>query len=93
MRENFLCKIEGRLGGDFGDLKEVRLLRCVIWWAPSGLKHEADPRRAEQPVRDLLMAGSGPAANGPSFRTGPLRPVSFPGYKRDPTEEEAAEPL
>eukprot|EP00969_Alexandrium_andersonii_P216249 9551603-Alexandrium_andersonii.AAC.1 len=26
MTESFLCKVEGRLGGDSGDLKEVRLL-------------------------------------------------------------------
>eukprot|EP00969_Alexandrium_andersonii_P182542 8065545-Alexandrium_andersonii.AAC.1 len=56
MTEAFLCKVEGRLGGDSGDLKEVRLLNRIIRWTPSGLRYEADPRHAEQLVRDLLLA-------------------------------------
>eukprot|EP00969_Alexandrium_andersonii_P111121 4905304-Alexandrium_andersonii.AAC.1 len=55
MTESFLCKVEGRLGGDSGDLKEVRLLDRISRWAPSGLKYEADPRHAEQLARDLLQ--------------------------------------
>eukprot|EP00969_Alexandrium_andersonii_P367854 15471603-Alexandrium_andersonii.AAC.1 len=72
MTESFLCKVEGRLGGDSGDLKEVHLLSRITRWAPSGLKYEADPRHAEQLARDLLLVGSGSVANGPSARTGPL---------------------
>eukprot|EP00969_Alexandrium_andersonii_P326046 14406552-Alexandrium_andersonii.AAC.1 len=34
MTEAFLCKVEGRLGGDSGDLKEVRLLNRIIRWTP-----------------------------------------------------------
>eukprot|EP00969_Alexandrium_andersonii_P124416 5498224-Alexandrium_andersonii.AAC.1 len=63
MTESFLCKVEGRLGGDAGDLTEVRLLNRIIRWAPSGVKYEAGPRHAEQLVRDLLLVGSGSAAN------------------------------
>eukprot|EP00969_Alexandrium_andersonii_P221644 9789465-Alexandrium_andersonii.AAC.1 len=33
------------------------------------------------------------AASSPNVQTGSSRPVSFPGYKRDPAEEEAAEPF
>eukprot|EP00969_Alexandrium_andersonii_P215834 9533279-Alexandrium_andersonii.AAC.1 len=72
MTEAFLCKVEGRLGGDSGDLKEVRLLNRISRWAPSGLRYEADPRHAEQLVRDLLLAGSGSVASGPRVRTGSL---------------------
>eukprot|EP00969_Alexandrium_andersonii_P008246 358807-Alexandrium_andersonii.AAC.1 len=88
MAEAFLCKVEGRLGGDSGDLKEVRLLSRIIRWAPSGLRYEADPRNAEQLARDLLLA-----ASSPGVRAGSPRSVSFPGYVRDPAEEEAAGPL
>eukprot|EP00969_Alexandrium_andersonii_P196312 8672874-Alexandrium_andersonii.AAC.1 len=52
MTEAFLCKVEGRLGGDPGDLEEVRLLSRIIRWTPSGLRYEADPRHAEQLVRE-----------------------------------------
>eukprot|EP00969_Alexandrium_andersonii_P353780 15440669-Alexandrium_andersonii.AAC.1 len=52
------------------------------------------PRRAEQLVRYLLQVGSGLAEKSPSVRASSLRSVSFPGYRRDPAEEEeAAEPL
>eukprot|EP00969_Alexandrium_andersonii_P322607 14254171-Alexandrium_andersonii.AAC.1 len=61
MTENFLCAVEGRLGGDFGDLREARLLNRLIHWAPSGLKYEADPRHAEQLARDLLQSVPGSA--------------------------------
>eukprot|EP00969_Alexandrium_andersonii_P073134 3226814-Alexandrium_andersonii.AAC.1 len=37
MTESFLCKVEGRLGGVSGGLKEVRLLSRIIRWTPSGL--------------------------------------------------------
>eukprot|EP00969_Alexandrium_andersonii_P189574 8375766-Alexandrium_andersonii.AAC.1 len=68
MTENFLCEAEGRSGGDSGDLKGARLLSRAIRWTPSGLKHEADPRRTEQLVRDLLQSSPGPLAMGPSVR-------------------------
>eukprot|EP00975_Prorocentrum_lima_P067656 12916149-Prorocentrum_lima.AAC.1 len=59
MEAHFLCKVEGRLGGGATDLKEARLLNRVIRWSPAGYRYEADPRHAEQLLRDVLCAGSG----------------------------------
>eukprot|EP00969_Alexandrium_andersonii_P120393 5322593-Alexandrium_andersonii.AAC.1 len=53
MNEKFMCKVEGRLGGGSQDLQEVKLLNRIIRWTPEGLLYEADPRRAEQLLRDL----------------------------------------
>eukprot|EP00969_Alexandrium_andersonii_P012065 526177-Alexandrium_andersonii.AAC.1 len=53
MDEKFMCKIEGRLGGGPLDLREVKLLNRIIRWTPDGLLYEADPRHAEQLLRDL----------------------------------------
>eukprot|EP00969_Alexandrium_andersonii_P226000 9980114-Alexandrium_andersonii.AAC.1 len=82
MNDKFLCKVEGRLGGGPSDLKEVKLLSRIIRWAPDGLLYEADPRHAEQLLRGLR-----------EFETAGIRGISYPGYKRDPAAEEAAEPL
>eukprot|EP00969_Alexandrium_andersonii_P053097 2332691-Alexandrium_andersonii.AAC.1 len=35
--QRLMCKVEGRLGGGAGDLREARLLNRVIRWAPGGL--------------------------------------------------------
>eukprot|EP00969_Alexandrium_andersonii_P224651 9921517-Alexandrium_andersonii.AAC.1 len=70
MEAHFLRKVEGRLGGGSGDLKEARLLNRVIRWTPHGYLYEADPRHAEQLVRDVLGSASG------------ARAVAFPGFKR-----------
>eukprot|EP00969_Alexandrium_andersonii_P091541 4040538-Alexandrium_andersonii.AAC.1 len=53
MDAKFMCKIEGRLDGGQGDLQEAQLLFRIIRWTPEGLLYEADPRRAEQLLRDL----------------------------------------
>eukprot|EP00969_Alexandrium_andersonii_P289004 12774124-Alexandrium_andersonii.AAC.1 len=53
MDEKFMCEVGGRLGGGPSDLQEVRLLNRIIRWTPDGLLYEADPRRAEQLLRDL----------------------------------------
>eukprot|EP00969_Alexandrium_andersonii_P038847 1702463-Alexandrium_andersonii.AAC.1 len=53
MDEKFMCKIEGRRGGGSSDLQEVKLLNRIIRWTPGGLLYEADPRHAEQLLRDL----------------------------------------
>eukprot|EP00969_Alexandrium_andersonii_P097444 4301244-Alexandrium_andersonii.AAC.1 len=62
MEARFLCKIEGRLEGGGSDLKEARLLNRAVRWTPSGYLYEADPRHAEQLVRDLLGAQEGARA-------------------------------
>eukprot|EP00969_Alexandrium_andersonii_P196062 8661484-Alexandrium_andersonii.AAC.1 len=62
MESRFLCKIEGRLGGGTGDLKEARLLNRVIRWTPNGYLYEADPRHAEQLARDVLGSEDGARA-------------------------------
>eukprot|EP00969_Alexandrium_andersonii_P068583 3025925-Alexandrium_andersonii.AAC.1 len=61
---------DGRLGGGPSDLQEVKLLSRVARWAPDGLLYEADPRRAEQLLRDLLK----------SEYSGVLG-ISSPGYR------------
>eukprot|EP00969_Alexandrium_andersonii_P205244 9069122-Alexandrium_andersonii.AAC.3 len=71
MEVRFLCKIQGRLGGA-ADLKEAKLLNRVVRWAPEGCRYEADPRRAEQLLRDVLGAAGG------------ARAVTFPGRKKEP---------
>eukprot|EP00969_Alexandrium_andersonii_P027246 1188295-Alexandrium_andersonii.AAC.1 len=72
MNDAFMCKVEGRLGGDRSDLQEVKLLNRVIRWTPGGLLYEADPRRAEQLLRDLRE--SEPSG---------VRGVSYPGYEHE----------
>eukprot|EP00969_Alexandrium_andersonii_P014952 653684-Alexandrium_andersonii.AAC.1 len=62
MEARFLRKVEGKLGGGKYDLKEARLLNWVIRWTPSGYLYGADPRHAEQLVRDLLSAQEGARA-------------------------------
>eukprot|EP00969_Alexandrium_andersonii_P200603 8862172-Alexandrium_andersonii.AAC.1 len=55
MNEKFMCKVEGRLGGEAKDLQEVKLLNLITRWTPEGVLYEADPRHAEQLLRDLLQ--------------------------------------
>eukprot|EP00969_Alexandrium_andersonii_P072834 3213705-Alexandrium_andersonii.AAC.1 len=52
-------KVAGKPGGGPQGLREVRLLSRIIRWAKEGLRYEADPRRAEQLMRDLLAPGEG----------------------------------
>eukprot|EP00969_Alexandrium_andersonii_P100461 4432008-Alexandrium_andersonii.AAC.1 len=72
MNEKFMCKVEGRLGEGSLDLREVKLLNRVIRWTPDGYLYEADPRHAEQLLRDLRK--SEPSG---------VRGISYPGYRRD----------
>eukprot|EP00969_Alexandrium_andersonii_P182442 8061192-Alexandrium_andersonii.AAC.1 len=53
MNDQFMCRVEGRLGVGPSDLQEVKLLHRIIRWTPGGLLSEADPRHAEQLLRDL----------------------------------------
>eukprot|EP00969_Alexandrium_andersonii_P190926 8435177-Alexandrium_andersonii.AAC.1 len=58
MEEHVARKVEGRLGGSAGQLREVRLLSRVIRWTPEGLLYEAGPRHArEAGVLPGLRAG------------------------------------
>ena len=82
MEAEFLCKVEGRLGGGAADLQEARLLNRVIRWTPEGLRYEADPRHAEQLARDVALFGGEEK-----------RPLTYPGFRREPDDEEAARPL
>ena len=83
MKQAFLCKVGGRLGNGARDVQEARLLNRAIRWTPQGLLYEADPRHAEQLVRDLERLGEG------TIRT----PLSFPGLKRGAEAVEEATPL
>eukprot|EP00969_Alexandrium_andersonii_P028777 1256879-Alexandrium_andersonii.AAC.2 len=47
VEEKLVCKVEGRLGRGPQDLREGKLLNRISRWAPTGLRYEADPRRAE----------------------------------------------
>ena len=44
----------GRLGGDQGDVKELRILNRVVRWEDGGISYEADPRHSE-----LIVRGTG----------------------------------
>eukprot|EP00969_Alexandrium_andersonii_P196224 8669162-Alexandrium_andersonii.AAC.1 len=57
---SFSAMWRGRLGNGPRDLQEVKLLNLVVRRAPVVLRYEADPRRAEQLLRDL----SGPEFSG-----------------------------
>jgi len=57
MAESFLTKVVGRLGGDEGDDKEIRVLNRVLRWSAEGIYYEADPRHAELLARDLAPSG------------------------------------
>eukprot|EP00969_Alexandrium_andersonii_P009651 421852-Alexandrium_andersonii.AAC.1 len=79
MNGKFMCKVEGRLGGDAKDVQEVKLRNRIMRWTPEGILYEADPRHAEQLLRDLLESACVD-----------VRGISFPGYRRDADAEEAA---
>jgi hypothetical protein len=64
MHARFLLKELGRLGGDLGELRELRVLNRIIRWTPQGLKYEADPRHAEILVRGVAGAERALSAPG-----------------------------
>ena len=64
MHERFLLKELGRLGGDQGELRELRVLNRIVRWTPLGLKYEADPRHGEILVRGVAGAQSALSAPG-----------------------------
>jgi hypothetical protein len=68
MHKRFLLKELGRLGGDQGELRELRVLNRVIRWTPAGLKYEADPRHAEIVVRGVAGAERALSAPGTSSK-------------------------
>jgi hypothetical protein len=78
MSTRFLIKVIGRLGGDSGDLQELRVLNRVLRWTRDGIYYEADPRHQEILVAQL--AGS-------------IKSLSTPGAKERKEEEEAEEEL
>lgn len=53
LEPRILLKKVGVLGGDDGDLKELRILNRVLRWEPWGIAYEADPRHAELLVQAL----------------------------------------
>ena len=71
------------MGSGPGDVQELWLLNRVIRWTPPGLLYEADPRHAEQLVRDLEQFGEGAVRSA----------LSSPGLRRDAESVEAATPL
>ncbi len=80
MHERFLLKELGRLGGDQGELRELRVLNRIIRWTPLGLKYEADPRHGEILVRGVagaersLSAPGTPSKDFESPKSGPNCP-------------------
>ena len=79
MQQAFLCKVEGILGSDEGDLKQARILNRIVTWNEWGLQYEADPRHAEILVRELGVTEK--------------EAVVTPGVKWKPEEVEASQPL
>jgi hypothetical protein len=80
MHERFLLKELGRLGGEPGELTELRVLNRIIRWTPSGLKYEADPRHAEILVRGVagaMGALSAPGTHSKDFE-GPSGEAELP---------------
>ena len=64
MKNSFLVKVTGRLGGDKQDVRELRVLNRVLSWKSGGFQLEADPRHQEiliseleQDVRGLSISG------------------------------------
>ena len=47
MEASFLVKVIGQLGGDSGDLAELRVLNRIFRWTSDGILLEADPRHQE----------------------------------------------
>ena len=77
MAKAFEVKLQGRLGPDPGDKKEVRILNRILRWSDDGISYEADPRHVE-----LLSKALG---------LGECRKVTTPGAKlpyEDDEEEE-----
>jgi hypothetical protein len=74
MGRRFLVKVIGKLGGDKGDLQELRVLNRVLRWTDEGIFAEADPRHQEILVAQLA---------------GDLKSLSTPGAK-DRTERSNA---
>jgi hypothetical protein len=76
MSTRFLIKVIGRLGGDSGDLQELRVLNRVLRWESDGIYYEADPRHQEILVAQLADS---------------LKSVSTPGAKGKTEKEEEEE--
>ena len=79
MEQNFMCKIEGRLGPHQTDLKQARVLNRIITWTTNGIEYEADPRHAEILMRDLEIFAKDS--------------VVTPGVKRRAEDIESNQPL
>ena len=60
MQEAFECKLKGRLGGEDGDEKEMRVLNRIVRVTSRGLLYEPDPRHIELLIKamDLEQANS-----------------------------------
>jgi hypothetical protein len=76
MDTRFLIKVIGRLGGDSGDLQELRVLNRVLRWTTDGIYAEADPRHQEILVAQLTES---------------LKSLTTPGAKVKSEKEEEEE--
>ena len=85
MSKRFLIKAMGRLGGDQGDVQELRILNRVVRWEESGISYEADPRHSE-----LIVRGTGA---GTRRVTTPMVKIqtSRSRFAEGPIEEEEGE--
>ena len=52
----FEATVKGRIGPGKADEKSMRVLNRMVHWAPTGIEHEADQRRAEVIVAELGLA-------------------------------------
>ena len=69
MAEAFLVKVVGRLGGDEGDVQELRVLNRVLQWTESGIQYQADPRHIEILIRDVDTGASGKLPSAPGVKS------------------------
>jgi len=75
LQKHYELEEGARLGPGPKDTKESKMLNRIVRWTPVGLEYEADPRQAEQLIRDMGMSWS--------------KPVGTPGVKV--TSEQLAE--
>jgi len=53
IQERFEVKHRGRLGGDEGDVKSIRILNRIVTWKPDMIIYEPDQRHAEIIIRQM----------------------------------------
>ena len=67
------------LSGAGGDVQEIKILKQIVRWTPTGMELEADPRHADIVIRELGLEQA--------------KPVTTPAVKPPKEEQEEAEEL